>query len=173
MAASLDRAKAAFDACVRGVFSRLDYFAGYWCRVVGQNADGSLELQPDDARLPPLSGMPIRYGVPGVTAKVPPGARCLLEFAGGDPTKPFVSTWEPGTVVEIVLAGGTQLVARKGDKAKADTGMAAWITAVDAFLAAVVAGPVTAPAAALAQTAHEAKPADFGVIDEGAAKVKA
>jgi hypothetical protein len=173
MAAGIDRAKAALDAYVRGVFSRLDYFAGYWCRVVGQNADGSLELQPDDARLPPLSGMPIRYGVPGVTAKVPAGARCLLEFAGGDPTKPFVATWEPGTVVEIVLAGGTQLVARKGDAVKAGptptTGMLAWMTKVTAILAGASAGT---PVATVGPSALVA-PTDFGVIDEGAAKVKA
>lgn len=97
----LDRVKEAIGAYVRTLFARIDFFAGYWCRVVAQNADGSLELLPDDARIPGHSNVPIRYPIPGMKLSVAPGARALLEFAAGDPSKPFVSAFESGTATKL------------------------------------------------------------------------
>jgi hypothetical protein len=65
---------------------------------------------------------------------------------------------------EIRLDDGGALVARKGDRAKAGNTMAAWITKVQACLAG--SGPAARDPTLLA-------PTDFGVIDEGAARVKA
>lgn len=61
---------------------------------------------------------------------------------------------------EIALDDGTKLVARKGDKVKAGTSMAAWMTAVAGVCNGISPGSVT-PAT------------DFGLVDEGAARVKA
>lgn len=105
-AGELDRLKAGLAAFVRSQFPRLDHFAAYWCRAVSQNADGTLELVPDDARIASRSNVPIRYGVPGVKATVAPGARVLLEFAAGDPSKPFATVWESATPSEIIIGPG-------------------------------------------------------------------
>jgi len=106
-----DRLKAAVTSVVRDLSPRVDYLAGYWTRVVAQAGDGSLDLKPDDTRLTGYQHVPIRYGIPGIAAKVSPGARCLLEFAGGDPTKPFVATWETGTAIQLDIHGTTTNVA--------------------------------------------------------------
>jgi hypothetical protein len=129
-AAGSDRLKAGLDAYLATkVQPQIDALAGYWATVSAQNGDGTLELTPDSPRLPGLSGVPIRYGVPGVTATVPAGARCLVEFAQADLTKPCVTAWEPGTGVTttvtasgqfnlngtpIVLNGGSTPVAKEG-----------------------------------------------------------
>jgi hypothetical protein len=101
-----DRLKDALLGVVRSAFPSLDFLASYPARVVTQNSDGTLELVPDDARLASLSNVPIRYGVPGVTAKVPAGSRVLLGFAGGVPSLPIATVWESGEPTEIVIGPG-------------------------------------------------------------------
>lgn len=167
----LDRVKGPLAAWVRSVFARIDYLARYPARVVAQNAStGALELVPDDPRLPGMSAVPIRYGVPGLRATVAPGARVLVGFAGGDPSKPEAELWESASVTKleldgttIVLNGGSAKVARVGDTAAAGTTMATWVAAVHALLNG------TGPASKGTLVA----PTDFGVINSGANGVKA
>lgn len=111
---SLDRIRSALEAFIRQVTSRIDFLALYPARVVAQHPDGTLEVQPDDARLAGLARVPIRYGLPGVSATVEPGARVLLGFEGGDPSRPIATLWEL-TGATLVFNGGTQKVAREGD----------------------------------------------------------
>lgn len=101
---------AAIEAIVRHVTAGSVYLGIFPARVVSQNADGTLELQPDDSRIPGMSQVPIRYGVPGISAKVAAGARVAIEFAGGDPTQPIATVWEPGSLTEITLAASTKVV---------------------------------------------------------------
>ncbi len=108
---SSDRLSTALVALIRSIFPTIDYLALYPARVIAQNLDGTLELQPDDSRMPGMSSVPIRYGVPGVTAKVSSGARVLLGFAAGDPSKPVAELWESATVTEINLGAATQYAA--------------------------------------------------------------
>ncbi len=122
-----DRLTRAVGAVVRHLTAHLDYFALYPAKLVSQNDDGTLELKPDDSRLPGLSKVPIRYGIPGVTVKVASGARVLLGFEGGDPQQPVATLWEKGSVTEmtvdastdIKVNGGTKAVAREGDSVHA------------------------------------------------------
>jgi hypothetical protein len=88
---------------------RVDYLAAYPCVAVTQNLDGSLELQPDDTRIAPVSNVPIRLGTPGITATVANGARVLLQWTGGDPTKPVATLWEMANVQTMTLAVAGQL----------------------------------------------------------------
>lgn len=125
VAGPMDRVKGPLAAWMKSLFARIDYLARYPARVVAQNAaTGALELVPDDKRLPGMSAVPIRYGVPGLRATVAPGARVLLGFAGGDPTKPEAELWESATVTKlevnatlVTLNGGLQPIARVGDSA--------------------------------------------------------
>lgn len=116
-----DRLLAPFAALVRRLTARIDYLALYACRVVAQNTDLTLELQPDDARIPSLSAVPIRHGLPGVTVRVAAGARVLLAFENGDPSKPVATLWDSASVEEIVFAGGTKKVAREDDEVSLGT----------------------------------------------------
>ena len=76
MSAPLDALRAIIEGLVG---SRLDRLALYPARVVAQSADLTrLDLQPDDSRIPPCAGVPIRHGLPGVTVTVAAGSRVLL-----------------------------------------------------------------------------------------------
>jgi hypothetical protein len=107
------------------VGARLDYLARYPARVVSQ--DGTkLELLPDDSRVPGIKGVPIRVGLPGLVLTVPPGARVLLAFEAGDPSKPVAEIWESGTPITVTIDASATIqfgkdalrgVARLGDTA--------------------------------------------------------
>lgn len=104
----------AFQRLLAPLSRRIDYQALHAARVVAQAADGTLELIPDDPRVPPCRGVPIRYGLPGVRVVVPAGVRVLLTYEGGDPRRPVATLWELGDVTRLVVDGGTHPAARQG-----------------------------------------------------------
>jgi hypothetical protein len=126
-----DVLRANFERVVRRFTQRVDFLAYYPCKVVSQNGDGSLELKPDlDRKLPGLSKVPIRYGIPGVTVKVASGARVHVGYDNGDPAKPFAAIWDSDALKEVIvdasvmatvkapvikLNEGTRPIARVGD----------------------------------------------------------
>jgi len=103
------------DAVIRRALRRVDYLAHYPARVVSQSAAGLLDLVPDDARVPPCSGVPIRYGLPGVTAVVPVGERVTLTYEAGDPSKPVATLWTAGSMTSAAINGSTRQAARTND----------------------------------------------------------
>lgn len=119
MSSPLDALRRLVDAFVG---ARLDHLALYPARVVAQSADKlTLDLQPDDARIPPCAGVPIRHGIPGVTVTVASGSRVLLGYAAGDPMQPYAALWEAGSVVSLSVNGGSTRVARVGDTVASHT----------------------------------------------------
>lgn len=123
---------AAVDAVVRRALRRVDYLAHYPARVVSQSAAGLLDLVPDDPRVPACSGVPIRYGVPGVTAVVPAGERVTLTYENGDPSKPVACLWTSGTTTRLVVNGGSARAAREGDDVSRSAALQTWMNAVTA-----------------------------------------
>lgn len=93
---------------IRAVVGPVDYYAQHPARVLAQNSDGSLELQPDSARVPALSAVPIR-GLPGVTVKVATGARVLVGFEGGSPSAPIATLWEASGLLELTVTASTKV----------------------------------------------------------------
>jgi hypothetical protein len=97
----------------------IDFSREYPCKVVTQNPDGTLQLLPDDEimRASGLDKVPIVYGMPGFKALVANGARCHLKFAAGDPSRPFVGSWEydPEKVTLVSALDGGRSFARVGD----------------------------------------------------------
>ena len=101
---NLDRFKSAVGAVLESIVgARLDYLARYPARVVTQASDGRLELKPDDPRIPGIPGVPIRLGVPGMNVEIEAGARVLLAFESGDPSRPVAELWESGTPVTLTF----------------------------------------------------------------------
>lgn len=87
-----------------GAVRSLMLFSGiYRCTVVAQNADGTLQLQPDDERIAGagLDKVPIRYGMPGWKATVGKGAVVRVGFDGGDPSQPWAGLWEDGNDASV------------------------------------------------------------------------
>lgn len=108
---NLDRLKGSFEAMVSAATSRVDFLAFYPCAVVSQNADGTLELRPEDSRLPGFSKVPIRHTVPGMRVTIGAGdvstCRALVGFDGGDPRKPFVAHFFGDKVTEVKVGDTT------------------------------------------------------------------
>jgi hypothetical protein len=119
-----DHPRAALDRYMAGQRRGVDYSREWPCRVVTQNPDYTLQLLPDDEAMKAagLDQVPIRYGMPGMRAKIKPGARCHLAFAAGDPKRPFAHNWEfdEDTVefVDFVASGRASGMARIGDSVK-------------------------------------------------------
>jgi len=112
---ALDRFKGSLVSIIRSVMSEVDYHKPYPARVVVQDSDGTLQLKPDSLQIPGLTGVPIRYGIPGVTARVPAGARCIVEFENGDARTPVVTAFEPGALIELSFDAGSRSIARTSD----------------------------------------------------------
>lgn len=134
MAEATSRLLESLERIIRRVTARVDYLALYPSIVTAQDADGRLHLVPEDARLAPMQGVPIRIGIPGVTVKVVAGARVLLGFEAGDPARPVATLWESGSITELVVNGATTGAARSGDSVARSTAMATWMNAVSTAL---------------------------------------
>jgi hypothetical protein len=106
------RLRGALERVVRWVMRDTLYLGLYVCTVAAQNADGTLDVLPDDLRLRSsgLQSVPIRHGLPGVTVEVPAGERILLGFNDGDPRQPYCSLWHSGQVTKVRI-GGEEAVA--------------------------------------------------------------
>lgn len=99
-----DRLKSGLEKFIRAVLGpRIDYLASWPAVVKAQNADGSLDLQPDDPRLPGVQGIPIAYGIPGIAVTVKTGSRVSLSFAAGDPSKPRATVWDSSSVGTVIV----------------------------------------------------------------------
>lgn len=161
---NVDRLKAGLVNFVRGVFPRLDYYALYSGKVISQGGSNSFDFQPDNQKVPGVSGVPVRMGLPGVTVQLALGSspRCLLGFLEGDPSQPFLALWEqPGLdtltvdpAATVNLGPAAAAVGRVGDAVSATATVVTWMAAVSTALS------LTAPP-------------DFGTISAGSPKVKA
>ena len=108
----------AFDTLkrlVEGITARVDYHVLYAGTVLAQAADGTVDVRLDSTKMPGVSGVKIRHGLPGFTCVVPSGARVLVGFEDGSPAKPYVALWESGSVTSVTFDGGTKSVARVDD----------------------------------------------------------
>jgi hypothetical protein len=120
-----DRIKRGLTRIVQAMLAPTDYHAAWPAKVVSQSAQGLLELVPDDPRLKSINNVPIRYGVPGVTATVRPGARVMLQFEQGDPSRPIATVWESASLISVTVkadkvyigddTGDVRPIARTGD----------------------------------------------------------
>lgn len=84
---------------------RIDASLVYQARVETQRGSGNLDLRSDGKRIPAdMSDVPIRYGIPGVSAKVRKDAIVFVQFIEGDRARPVVVGWDTAAVTELVVA---------------------------------------------------------------------
>lgn len=97
----------------RALEPRLNFAQWYPAVVIKQEADGTVELYPDDLRIRGngISRVPLRHGLPGCKVRVVVGQRVILFFENADPQKPVCGLWPDGSSVESVeLTAGTKVV---------------------------------------------------------------
>lgn len=116
-----DRAKESFLSVVRSAFPTIDYLAIYPAKIHAQNADLTLEVTCDDARIGGLSKVSIRHGIPGVEVKVAAGSRVLIGFENGDPQQYYAALWDTASCTELHLNGST-VIALNGTSKKVAKG---------------------------------------------------
>lgn len=120
----------ALSRLVASLTRRVDYLAHYPARVVQQRDDGTLDLAPDDPRVPSCQAVPVRYGVPGLRAEVAAGARVTLSYEGGDPSRPIATLWDTATITTLKVNGAATKAARDGEAVNRSASLDAWFTAV-------------------------------------------
>lgn len=104
-----DPLRVGLEGLIRETMRGVDYHACYPGRVVTQRGNGTLDVVLDSPRLPPLTSVPYRVPVPGAKLTVASGARVLVSFAGGDPTKYHAELYEPGGATKEVVLTGDQV----------------------------------------------------------------
>jgi hypothetical protein len=153
---------------------QIDYSRQYPGRVSKQNADGTLQVVTDDAKVKGSGLDRVTYyvGLPGSKVKVSSGQRVLIAFEAGDPDKPYVAAWQGGAALEVTIAGPTGLpAARQGDLV-AVTLSALNITDLAKTLLCAAPGSPPAPNPA-ALILLQAKPIiAYGLITSGNALIK-
>lgn len=162
-----------FAQLVKSAVPRLDWFALYRGKVLGQSGN-TVDVQPDDARLPAMSKVPLRHGLPGVSVSVQPGTSILVGWENGDPSRPYACLWEGGEgVIEIKIAGSTP-VARQGDNLTASAAAKTWAGKVELALNSLAPGTFDPATSSFASPVPGAPGAagGLGAINQGSPTVK-
>lgn len=103
---------------VRSFIPELPWLKWYEGVVVSQDAtSGLLEVDCEDEEIGFVTDVAIWHGLPGVEVKVEQGARVMVFFAEGRPDRARAALFETNAeLVEIVFDGGSNEVARVGDR---------------------------------------------------------
>jgi hypothetical protein len=124
----LDRLKSAFLSLAKAARPDADYCAFYRARVLSQ--DGStVDVRPEDRRLPDMGKVPLRTGVPGVATTAKPGTYVLIGFENGRPDGAFAMIWDWGAGV-----GSTNSVGVSSTTVAADAVLIGGASATEAVI---------------------------------------
>lgn len=95
----------------------LMHMALCWAKVVTQNADGTVELQPADSRYSGEKNVALAAPFPNTQVKVQQGALVILAWAYGDPAQKFaLPIWGAGsTLVSASIGSPPDAVVTKTD----------------------------------------------------------
>lgn len=104
-----DNAAEPLRAFVRETMRGVELLAVYTGQVALQRPNGTLDVYPDDKRLPPLTSVRVRVPVPGAKLRVTAGARCQVVFEGGDVRQPVATLYEPGAADKPVGRVGDEV----------------------------------------------------------------
>ena len=105
-----DRIAEPLTRIVKGAVPGVDYLGWYRARVVKEALSATtrkmtVDVVPDDARIPPLSAITLKLGLPGAEVQISPGAYVLVGWENGDPAKPQAALWDGGEAdpLKVVL----------------------------------------------------------------------
>jgi hypothetical protein len=110
-----DRFKGALLAIIdQLVRRRTDYLGWHDGTVLAVDAAGRLEVKLDDPdstdERPPLTGVQVRAGVPGLELKLKIGCRVQVSWEGGNPRRPIARPYDPAGLDEVRVVATTKVV---------------------------------------------------------------
>ncbi len=107
-AVDFERFRQNFADIIENLVGRqVDYTKLYPSVVTAQNADGTLQLIPDNKKVQGTghNNIKIRHGLPGVSVEVSAGARVRLGFENGKPSEPYASLWDTDAAFVTIHLG--------------------------------------------------------------------
>jgi hypothetical protein len=111
-----DPLHAGLVAFIKQTMRFVDYHKTYSGKVLVQRANGTLDVVPEDNRLPPLTSVPLRTNIPGSkfsNTAVAAGTQVKITFENGDPTDYAAWMYEQGS--------GGKKIARVDDQVNCGT----------------------------------------------------
>ncbi len=123
--------------------------------VATANADGTVAVQPADARaaaLPDAPALALAFGVPGVSATLQRGSPALVVWPGGDPGSPLVLGYPAGVLPEVVTLAAASAINIGGMGAAALTLWAPLLAWISGAITACAGHGITLPPAPTAAT---------------------
>jgi len=109
--------QSAISTIAKQAIPGIDYFALYDANVNSQSTDKTtVDVTPGDPRLPGMQRVPLRHGVPGLSAQVVPGSKLRIGWDRGNPQLPFAALWDGGeTVLSLSIGSSADNVLTKTD----------------------------------------------------------
>jgi hypothetical protein len=122
-ATPLDRLRQVVEEVLAAYLPDHLYLATWEYKVTSSSGGPSsvtIDAQPVDPRLPPVSGLPLRADASGSVATPAIGSSVLVGFIGGDRASPEIRGLDGGTGPTALWIGqGTNPIARLGDQVQA------------------------------------------------------
>lgn len=157
-----------YEAALRRALPSTTYLALHAATIRKRNADGTLDLEADNADISGVPSVPCLPGLPGCAIEPQEGDRVLLGFASGNEWAPYVAGFEQS-------ASAMRGVARVADSV--DVGSLRLIAAPDAgggiaSITMIYTPPRGSPAAVIVAPGSPVDIMLSGIIQTGSAEVK-
>lgn len=107
-----------FKNVLRLLEPRLETYALHPATVQKDNGDGTLDVKPDNPKIPALVAVPAFSGLAGAKTRVGQGSRVLVAFLGANPNAPVVLEYYDVILEQIKFGNATRGAAREGDTVK-------------------------------------------------------
>lgn len=100
----------ALYSLIRSSHPTIAYHGFYSAKVVVQSADRlTVDVQPDDERLPPMPKVPLDLGIPGGTVKIAAGARVMVGWRNGDPQQAYAFLFAHGAETFVISINAAKI----------------------------------------------------------------
>lgn len=104
-----------FKSIIKMLEPRLETYALHPATVQRDNGDGTLDVKPDNPKMPAMVKIPAFTGLAGVQVSVETGTRVLIAFLGANPNAPVALEYNAALLGQIKLGHATRGAAREGD----------------------------------------------------------
>ena len=141
-----DKTTAALRSVIELETRHTDAHAVYTMQVTAQSGQ-AVDVKSNSDDVPDMGRVPIRYGIPGMSVSIAPGAKVLVTYENGDRHRPVVISWDSAAVTEIhfVFPSSSQAAVRGTSLATYLASLTTWLSTLTLPVSGSSAGPPSAP----------------------------